>query len=344
MRKVRVPLGVVAVVYEARPNVTIDAAALCLKSGNADRAARLELGRALERGAGLGGRARRRSSAGLPEGALSLVAGGGREELAELADPDRRRRPDHPPRRGGAEGGAEGRGDRAGDLRRVGQLPRLRRRAAPTSSGAERIVLNAKLQRPGRLQRRWRRCSCTATWPATLLPRLLATPARGGGGAPRRRADGGDRRRRRRVSARRRAADWDTEYLALELAVGVVDGVERGDRAHQPPRQRPLGGDRHPRHGRRPRLPARGRCRLRLRQRLDPVHRRRRVRDGGRDRQLDPEAPRARADRAARAVHVQVPGRGRRPHPRPDAGVRAPRHRCASASSAGRSTRRTSVI
>ena len=29
------PLGVVAVVYEARPNVTIDAAALCLKSGNA---------------------------------------------------------------------------------------------------------------------------------------------------------------------------------------------------------------------------------------------------------------------------------------------------------------------
>ena len=35
MRRVRVPLGVIAVVYEARPNVTIDAAALCLKSGNA---------------------------------------------------------------------------------------------------------------------------------------------------------------------------------------------------------------------------------------------------------------------------------------------------------------------
>jgi hypothetical protein len=35
VRKERVPLGVVAVVYEARPNVTIDAAALCLKSGNA---------------------------------------------------------------------------------------------------------------------------------------------------------------------------------------------------------------------------------------------------------------------------------------------------------------------
>ena len=35
IRKLRVPLGVVAVVYEARPNVTADAAALCLKSANA---------------------------------------------------------------------------------------------------------------------------------------------------------------------------------------------------------------------------------------------------------------------------------------------------------------------
>jgi glutamate-5-semialdehyde dehydrogenase len=35
VRQVRVPLGVVGMVYEARPNVTVDAAALCLKSGNA---------------------------------------------------------------------------------------------------------------------------------------------------------------------------------------------------------------------------------------------------------------------------------------------------------------------
>ena len=33
--KMRVPLGVVGIIYEARPNVTADAAALCLKSGNA---------------------------------------------------------------------------------------------------------------------------------------------------------------------------------------------------------------------------------------------------------------------------------------------------------------------
>lgn len=34
LRQVRVPLGVVGMIYEGRPNVTVDAAALCLKSGN----------------------------------------------------------------------------------------------------------------------------------------------------------------------------------------------------------------------------------------------------------------------------------------------------------------------
>lgn len=35
IKKIRVPLGVIAIIYEARPNVTVDAAALCLKAGNA---------------------------------------------------------------------------------------------------------------------------------------------------------------------------------------------------------------------------------------------------------------------------------------------------------------------
>src|SRR5664280_2052274 len=35
LRQVRVPLGVVGIIYEARPNVTVDAAGLCVKSGNA---------------------------------------------------------------------------------------------------------------------------------------------------------------------------------------------------------------------------------------------------------------------------------------------------------------------
>src|SRR5204862_2647575 len=35
IRKLRVPIGVIGIIYEARPNVTIDCAVLCLKSGNA---------------------------------------------------------------------------------------------------------------------------------------------------------------------------------------------------------------------------------------------------------------------------------------------------------------------
>src|SRR3954451_2522906 len=35
LKQIRVPLGVVGIIYEARPNVTVDAAGLCLKSGNA---------------------------------------------------------------------------------------------------------------------------------------------------------------------------------------------------------------------------------------------------------------------------------------------------------------------
>src|SRR4051812_47079721 len=78
VRKVRVPLGVVAVVYEARPNVTIDAAALCLKSGNA----------IVLRGSSSAAHSNAVLAsivaAEFPEGAVSLV-GGGREALAELA-------------------------------------------------------------------------------------------------------------------------------------------------------------------------------------------------------------------------------------------------------------------
>src|SRR3954454_11739544 len=83
-RKVRVPLGVIAVVYEARPNVTIDAAALCLKSGNA--VLLRGSSSAAHSNAVLARVAREAAAeAGLPDGCLALVAGGGREELAELA-------------------------------------------------------------------------------------------------------------------------------------------------------------------------------------------------------------------------------------------------------------------
>ncbi len=84
LTKVRVPLGVVAVVYEARPNVTIDCAALTIKSGNAIV---LRGSSYAERTNGALAAIVREAlaEAGLPEDAVLLLAGGGREDLAELA-------------------------------------------------------------------------------------------------------------------------------------------------------------------------------------------------------------------------------------------------------------------
>src|SRR5919109_5019561 len=87
VRRVRVPLGVVAVVYEARPNVTVDCSALCLKSGNA----------IVLRGSSTAAHsnavlaqvvATAAQSAGVPEGAISIVNGGERDELREIATQD----------------------------------------------------------------------------------------------------------------------------------------------------------------------------------------------------------------------------------------------------------------
>ena len=72
IERVRVPLGVIGIVYESRPNVTADAGALCLKSGNAailrGGSDSLRSSRAIVAALGQGLRA-----AGLPEGAIQLV-------------------------------------------------------------------------------------------------------------------------------------------------------------------------------------------------------------------------------------------------------------------------------
>src|SRR6202042_1509911 len=74
LRRVRVPLGVIAVVYEARPNVTVDAAALCLKSGNSVVLRGSSM--AAHSNAVLAGVASEAATgAGLPAAAMSLLAG-----------------------------------------------------------------------------------------------------------------------------------------------------------------------------------------------------------------------------------------------------------------------------
>ncbi|MFC1416484.1 glutamate-5-semialdehyde dehydrogenase [Streptacidiphilus cavernicola] len=83
LRQVRVPLGVVGIIYEARPNVTVDAAALCLKSGNA----------VLLRGSASAYASNRKlvevlrdavGGAGLPADCIQLVPGESRESVNEL--------------------------------------------------------------------------------------------------------------------------------------------------------------------------------------------------------------------------------------------------------------------
>jgi glutamate-5-semialdehyde dehydrogenase len=81
--KQRLPLGVIAMIYESRPNVTIDSAALCLKSGNA---VLLRGGKeARETNALLGKLAREAlAHAGLPVDAVQIVPSGDREGIREL--------------------------------------------------------------------------------------------------------------------------------------------------------------------------------------------------------------------------------------------------------------------
>ena len=87
LEKVLVPMGVVAVVYEARPNVTIDCSALCIKSGNAIVLRGSSM--AAHSNAALAAVAVEAvETAGLPAGSISLVSGGDRDELRQIASAD----------------------------------------------------------------------------------------------------------------------------------------------------------------------------------------------------------------------------------------------------------------
>jgi glutamate-5-semialdehyde dehydrogenase len=219
--KVRVPLGVIAVVYEARPNVTIDATALCLKSGNA--VVLRGSSSAAHSNAVLASVASQAATdAGLPEGSMTLIAGGGRAELAEIA----------------TQAGVVdlivprgGEGLKAA-LKGVATVPVIYAAsgnchvyvdASADLDAAREIVLNAKLQRPSA-------CNAAETLlvhaeiAAAFLPEALQ--ALSGAGV----VLHGDERARAAAPGVAidvaTDADWDTEYLAPELAVGVVDSTE----------------------------------------------------------------------------------------------------------------------
>jgi glutamate-5-semialdehyde dehydrogenase len=218
--KKRVPIGVVAVVYEARPNVTIDAAALCLKSGNAA----VLRGSSSAEGSNVflaGLIAEALAAAELPAASVSLLSGGGHEQLEELATQEGLVDLIIP--RGG-EGLKEA-------LKRVAKVPVMYAAAGNCHvyvhqdadlEMAERVAYNAKVQRPGV-------CNAAETLlvhrelAADLLPSLLAKLSDAGVELV------GDARARGSAGSvavgEATGADWDTEYHGLKMAVGVVDSL-----------------------------------------------------------------------------------------------------------------------
>jgi glutamate-5-semialdehyde dehydrogenase len=221
LRKLRVPLGVVAVVYEARPNVTIDCAALTIKSGNAIV---LRGSHYAERTNGALAAIVREAlaEAGLPEDAALLLAGGGHEELGELATQEEA--VDLLIPRGG-EGLKNA-------LKEVATVPVIYAAAGNCHvyvhadadlEMARRIAVNAKTQRPG-VCNAAESLLVDAAVAAELLPVLLAELRDAGVelvGDERARASAGG------VEVGEAGeGDWASEYLDLKLAVAVVDSVE----------------------------------------------------------------------------------------------------------------------
>ncbi len=225
LQQVRVPLGVVAMIYEARPNVTADAAGLCIKTGNA----------VILRGGSLAQRsnvmltrvlAGAATGAGLPEGCIQSIESTdhavaeelmGLHGLIDVLIP-----------RGGA-----------GLIRSVvenAKVPVIETgvgnchvyvHEAADAAMAKRIVVNAKCQRPGV-------CNAAETLlidesiHERVLPPILKALEEAGVTVY-----GDDRTRALGAITRIEPAteqDWETEYLDLKIACKVVGGIDEAIR------------------------------------------------------------------------------------------------------------------
>lgn len=219
IRKMRVPLGVVAIIYESRPGVTADAAGLCLKSGNAailrggkeTVATNRVIAQALKEGL---------RKAGLPAGSVGFVDDPDRSAVRRLLQLDGLIDLVIP--RGGA--------DLTTAVRRESMIPVLAHDKGlchvfvddrADLRMAEKIVLNAKTERPGV-------CNAMETLlvhrdiAKRFLPRMAAKLEQAGvelRGCP------AARRILPGIKAAA-AADWDTEYLALILSIKVVPSID----------------------------------------------------------------------------------------------------------------------
>ncbi len=217
--KMRVPLGVIGIIYESRPNVTLEAASLCLKSGNATilrgGSEALHSNQAIAAGIRKGLRA-----VGLPEAVVQVVETADRAAVGQLIT-----MPEFVdvivPR------GGKGLIERISREARVPVIKHLDgnchvfldREADPVK--AERIAINAKTHRYG---------VCNAM--ETLLVDAPVAGALLPGLAEAYRARGVELRaceRTRAIIGDAVAAteeDWYTEYLAPVLAIKIVDNLD----------------------------------------------------------------------------------------------------------------------
>jgi glutamate-5-semialdehyde dehydrogenase len=216
--KMRVPLGVILMVYESRPNVTVDTAALCLKAGNA----------VILRG----GKEAARSNAALAECVrAALEAEGLPADAALLVDTPERELLYALLGRAGEIDLAIPRGG-TGLIDAVNQhakVPVIQHyqgichvyvHEGADLDAAEAIVLNAKTQRPGVCNA----LECLlvdAAVAEAFLPRVVEA-LQGAGVTVR-----GDEEAKALTGCEAATdADWDTEFLDLVCAIKVVDGFE----------------------------------------------------------------------------------------------------------------------
>ncbi|MGH1558348.1 glutamate-5-semialdehyde dehydrogenase [Caulobacter segnis] len=223
--RVRTPIGVIAMIYESRPNVTADAAALCVRSGNAVIlrggseciASNLAIHAAIARGL---------ASAGLPAAAVQAVKTADRAAVGMILQGLDRSIDLIIPRGGKslvARVQAEARAPVLGHLE---GLNHVFVHAAADLKKAVDIVVNAKLRRVSV-------CGSAETLlidrvaAETLLPPIAEALLKAGCELR------GDAAARATAPAMTPATqeDWTTEYLAAILAVAVVDGVD-GAAAH----------------------------------------------------------------------------------------------------------------
>ncbi|MDR2374576.1 MAG: glutamate-5-semialdehyde dehydrogenase [Bifidobacteriaceae bacterium] len=223
LRQVRVPMGVVGMIYEARPNVTVDAAGLGLKSGNA---VILRGGSAAQRTNAAIVEALRAAvdEAGLPADAIQTIDQHGREGVRALMRA--RGLVDLLVPRGGA--------GLIQTVVREARVPVIETGVgnchvyvdgAADQAKALAIVVNSKTQRPS---------VCNAA--ETLLVDKAIAPEFLPGALAALGAEGVKLHLDQRAAAfapdgadwdSATASDWSTEYLDLQMAVAVVDGLDQ---------------------------------------------------------------------------------------------------------------------